>query len=230
MTNRQENKVGMYQGVTTTLDEHADAPGIVPAIPAANGDLKVKIGEILKKDREKGTVTSGKTVAKNQAGNKLIEQTMKVAGPLSAWGYTNANPAVTGVADIKRSFLTRLRDTELAQKATEIYDAAQAYPEQLTDYGITVEVLNELQARIETYKTAMSEQDSSMASRVSAGVSLATLFQEADIILKLRIDPLMEAVRVVNPDFYNAYKAARVIKDLRGSGKRQVAAAAEGLY
>jgi hypothetical protein len=221
MRNNQENKVGMYNGVITVLDNHNGDSDIPRAVFEARDDLKIKVDKITAKDREKATVTSGKTVAEKQAVKQLIDQLMIVGGGLAGWAIVNNNPEAQTVASVRRSYLVRVRDNELVQKAEQIHQLAEQYISNLVDYGINDETLATLKLLTETYQKALGEQESSMATRVSAPVSLTTLFQESDEILKLRLDPLMETVKPVNPDLYNAYKAARVIKDLRGSaGKR----------
>ena len=53
-----------------------------------------------------------------------------------------------------------------------------------------------------------------MAERSAARIALAELFDNADETLKKDLDKLIELVKKDAPQFYNAYYAARVIKDL----------------
>lgn len=227
MNRNQSNKFGMYNGVLSQLDSRSENNNIPQALQTGRDDLQAKIREIEQKDQEKGTVTSGKTVVKNQTGHKLIDQIMIISGPLTAWAVVNDNPEIKAIAGDKRSYLTRIRDNELGQKAEAILNAAEQQLSGLADYGVTQDHLTSLQALIETYRSALGDKESSFADRVSASVSLKTLFQEADEVLKLRLDPLMESIRPIDDDFYYGYKAARVIKDLRGSAGRRTSAATE---
>jgi len=221
MRNYYENKLGMYNGVITLLNKPENTESLSPAAIEAKNDLENKVTEINDKENEKSSATSGKTRAKKLAANRLIEQVMVVSGALLAWSVDNDNPEVQAISNLTRSYLKKIRDNELDLKGKQIYNLAQQHIDNSSNYGINAESLTELQQLSDTYHMALGEQESSMANRVSAGASMATLFQEADEILKLRLDSLMETVKPNNQDLYDAYNAARVIKDLRGSGTRR---------
>ena len=59
---------------------------------------------------------------------------------------------------------------------------------------------------------------------------LSELFVQADEVLKEEIDPMMQVFRMSDAEFYNEYRAARVIRDLgvRHTKPGQPAAAPAG--
>ncbi|NCQ19599.1 MAG: hypothetical protein GW805_14895, partial [Ignavibacteria bacterium] len=57
----------------------------------------------------------------------------------------------------------------------------------------------------------------SFTDRSATRVALTKLFEKTDALLNEEADMLVEVVKESQPDFYNQYFAARVIKDLGGS-------------
>jgi hypothetical protein len=86
-----------------------------------------------------------------------------------------------------------------------------------------------IRQRAEAYENALETKEGSYSVRTSANQALHEAFDQADLILNTRIDPLMEQFRKKEPEFYNAYTQARWIKSLGGGHKaKQEPAAAAG--
>jgi hypothetical protein len=62
---------------------------------------------------------------------------------------------------------------------------------------------------------------SGKADRSSARTALTDYFDEVDVLLVNVIDKLMENFKSSEPQFYNAYQAARVVYDLGGSNVKK---------
>lgn len=117
-------------------------------------------------------------------------------------------------ADVKESYLRRMRDTELVIKARSIYELAVANLAALAPYGITDAKVNALKEKIDSYDTSLGERESGSATRTGARLSLTELFAKTDDILENEIDRQMELLREEYTEFCNEYFAARVIRDL----------------
>jgi hypothetical protein len=214
MTKRHENKLTMYEGVTSFFTNHQELVNSLAALQRSIDAFGAKIEEIKDKSIARNTATAGKTQAKRSAEKELIDSIMAIASGMFAWAIETGNNEVSALTDVRRSYLTQTRDTELAQKAEAIYRAASDNIADLGDYGITTEMVTELSSQIAAYNAALGEREGSMALRSGAVVSLKTLFQEADDILKKRIDRLMETFVNSEPEFYSGYRSVRVIRDL----------------
>ena len=75
-------------------------------------------------------------------------------------------------------------------------------------------MLDDLKSQIAAYDAATKQVSSGMAERVGARTAVSDLFIQADQILKDELDRMMQFFRVGAPEFYNDYRAARVIKDI----------------
>lgn len=75
-------------------------------------------------------------------------------------------------------------------------------------------MLDDLKARIGACETATRDAASEMAERVRAKSAVNDLFAKAYIVLKDELEHLMQIFRLTESEFYNDYRAARVIKDV----------------
>lgn len=210
----QENKLTMYEAVLTLLQENESVLTPYDAMVTSKAEFSTLVGQIRAKGQERGTVTAGKAAGKQQAEDALIAALMEVTAPLYSYGRKSGKTDVKEVADVTEGKLTRMRDTELASRATTIHQKANAEIANLGNYGITVAMLTELQNKITVFSAAIGERESSAAARVGMTMSIAELFDKADEFLNEDFDRLMERVRNSDTEFYNKYFAARVIKDL----------------
>lgn len=141
-------------------------------------------------------------------------QALAAASALYSYGRKTKNTEVQEIANTTESRLRKLRDTELASRATSIHTQAAAHAADLADYGVTATMITDLQAKIADYSAAIGDRESGVADRVGATAALSDLFDQTDDVLTEDLDRLMELVRESQTDFYNKYFAARVIKDI----------------
>jgi hypothetical protein len=137
-----------------------------------------------------------------------------IASPIFAWALETGNNEVKELTNIRKSYLTHVRDTELIRIVESVHKIAVDNLNNLADYGVTSDKVNGLKTDIDEYYESLGMRESGAAERKSAGVSVKSLFYEADGILKNRIDRLMEVFKAGQADFYNIYRAARIIRDL----------------
>ena len=85
-------------------------------------------------------------------------------------------------------------------------------------------MLDDLKARISAYDASLKEVTSGVAERVGARTAVSDLFVQVDEVLKEELDAMMQIFRVTDPELYNDYRAARVIKDLGARHGKNAAA------
>jgi len=214
MTKKQENKRSMYGAVMATLDANNSIIAGVPALANAKADFDRLVKQIDERSIQKREALAGKKVIKDKAEEELIAATIKVSAAAVAFASRNRKIDLKAKADVTPSRLRQMRVTELVNKAIAIHDAAGEVITELTDYGINEQSLVDLNRMITVFDGAIKSREVSLADRSSAGIDLAKLFEDVDLLLKEQIDKLIELVKPDNKQFYDAFQAARVIKDL----------------
>ena len=214
MTDRQENKFTMYEAVSDLLDANTAKTASMPAFVTAFNSFKDAMAAISEKNIQKNTATTGRTATKNQKQTELIEAAVPVAGALYALGTATEDPRLQALGNVKKGYLSNLRDTELTDAVTNIKNLADGYSADLADYGITAAIISALDTKLTAYSSALGTKESSVSTRVAAGKVLEDLFDDADSILKDQLDRMMEMFAPSDQQFYQEYKSAREIKDL----------------
>jgi hypothetical protein len=214
MNKELENKLTMYEAVSTLLGNNESIVTTVPAFVALKNDFTARVQEIHRKAIAKRDATAGKTETKQEAKDSLVSALMAIAAPMYTYARKVKNNEVKDIADVRQSKLEKLRDTELVSRATSIHTQANTIGAALEPYGVTIAMITDLDTKINNFNAALGERESGMAIRSGATTALIDLFNAADELLNEDMDRLIETLRVSNTDFYNEYFAARVIKDI----------------
>ena len=222
MTKNHENKLTMYEAVQTVLDANGTKTAVIPAFAGSIAKFKDVVQSIKGKLREYAGASAGKAVAKGQAQDELLNVLTPVASGLFVLAVAQKNVELQEKVTLSERALRRLRDTEVANRAMVILEMARENLPAIVSYGVTEQMLTDLEARAAKFTAEIGELESGVAGRVVARATMFELFDEADHVLTEEIDRLMEMIRGAQTQFYNEYFAARVIKDL---GLRHRAAA-----
>jgi hypothetical protein len=214
MTNNQENKLTMYEAVQSLLDANSDKTTAVPAFAGTIAKLKGTLQGIKSKATEVEGASAGKVATKNQAEDELLNVLMPVSSALFVLGGAQKDLELKEKANVSESALRKMRDTELVGKASLLLSLANQRAKALGGYGISPEMLTDLEGKISSFSASIGQRESSVAERVGARANLLELFDVADRTLTEELDRMMELVRGSQTQFYNEYFAARVIKDL----------------
>lgn len=214
MNDKQENKLTMYNAVSTLLTANAAKYATVTALSTALTNFQDIIGAISEKNILKNSATAGKTTLKSQERKALIDAIIPVAGGLFALGSATDDPRLKELGDNKKGTLQNLRDTELIDKAILVKNTADAYAAQLVAYGVEALQIADIDTKISSFSSALGGKETSFSTKFAAGSVLSDLFKQGDLILTDQIDRMMEKFNSSDPQFYIEYKNARVIKDL----------------
>lgn len=218
MTKGEENKLSMYKGVQEVLTNNSDIHSAIPVIGEALTSFSGIIGAIDQVNFDFQGSTKGATADKVAKEEVLINQATKLANVLFVFAVKTKNNALKEEFKFSKSYLEKLRDTDLLNKCTQIINTAQNYLTELANYGVSEATITDAQTAYDNFASAFNAQAEKMAERSSEREKLTTLFNDADNVLYEELDPMMELFIDSNPDFYNAYQSARVIKDL-GTGR-----------
>ena len=230
MTSNQSNKYAMYSAAANVLKSHASRTTAIPAFAGSYDRFGGLLTQISDKDKERMGKTSGKVAAKDEAEDSLVMGVMIVSSGLTALARAKGNVQLKGAAHVAESPLRHARPSEQINIGKLTYDLAKANEEDLAQYGISSTMLEDLKTRIGAYETAVKDVASGLAERTGAKTAVSDLFVQADQVLREELDPMMQIFRVTDPEFYNDYRAARVIRDIgvRHNKAGQAAAPAPG--
>ncbi len=209
-----ENKLSMYEAVRSFLKANGDKLAGIPALVSATGDFDTVVEQIKAKGLEVDNSTSGKAQKKADAEEALVDSLLPVSAALLALASVNKDPELKAKVAASESQLRKMRDTDLAKKAEGIRQAGTANLSAAADFGLTQEMLADLDSRIKTFNVALGDRESSVGQRVGAKSAMIELYGVADEILSGRLDNLITLLRKKEPQLCEEYNSTRVIRDV----------------
>jgi hypothetical protein len=214
MTGNQANKHTMYAATVKLLKDSAAKTAVIPAFAGSLAKMESILTQIGDKDKERMGKTTGKHAVMDEAEDALMTATIIVASALSAFARSVGNTQLKERVHISETYLRHARSNEQINIAKITYDLAKANEQGLAAFGVDSTMLDDLMSRVSSFEAAVKQWSSGVAERVGARTAVGELFVQADEVLKEDLDPIMQVFRVKDPEFYNDYRAARVIKDI----------------
>ena len=204
----------MYRSTVELLEKNTTKTASLPAFEVSFGKFGTLVDQIGDKEKERMGKTSGKANARDECEDALVLGTVIVSSALTAYANSIGNAQLKAAVKVSESQLRYARTNEQLNLAKMVLDLATANLAALGPFGVTQAILEDLKARIAAYDAATKQVSSGMAERVGARTAVSDLFIQADQILKDELDRMMQFFRVSAPEFYNDYRAARVIRDI----------------
>lgn len=221
MNNSQQNKLSMYESVAKVLDENKSVWQSLKALNEAVQEFTALLDNLRDKGVQRVKNTTGVTLGKNSKKELMAKKAAQLAA--SAYAYAEKlNDKVLqakfgySVSDIKRS-----DDNNAISLTFAIAEEAEKIQDQLADYGVMPNEVEELKSFCNDFKNSIGEKANVKSGRVAATESLQELFKTADSLLKNQMDKLLLRFQDQSPEFYLTYQNARVIRDLGGRSRKK---------
>ena len=214
MKSNQENKLSMYYAVQRVCAANNLVWGGLPAFVSGFNDFKTSIGKIetILKAQERGILGVAKD--KDAIQDSMIDLSLRVAGAVFAYASDTSNLTLKGKVNYSRSELKRVRDSISGQRCQVIADEANTVIGVLATYGIVPADITLLRAKIIDFTNALSAPRTAIAERKGATDELTKQVRKTDVLLKEKLDKLIEKFKVSSVDFYKLYFDARRIVDI----------------
>jgi hypothetical protein len=211
MTQNQENIVSMFETTIAVLDTNNALWNGKAAFADAVTEAKEGVAAVREASARQESPTSGITDEKMEARTDLEERALEIADQVSALGAKTRNAALMAQVQVTRSSLDLSQDDNLVQTAERIRDAAKDNTAALKPYGINTADITALTNAIDTFSGMKTAPRTAKAARSGATKGVASLIKTTRSIFRNQLDKMMTLFRRSNPDFYNAYLAARII-------------------
>ena len=220
MTTHEENKLSMYLTVLQVTNYFSDEwQGFLPFKTQYQEFLiwVSKIREIRPLQEMKITgVTKDKASVRNNVTDKAIEINEKMYVFASITGNLKLKDRIAYTA----TELKTCRDTVVNDYIQIIHTEAGKYISELEEYDVTQDDLDELKTLNDAFSIIVENPRQAITGRAKATTYLKSYFKEADMIMKERLDKLINYFKDKSPDFWHQFKSARKIIDL-GYGRKK---------
>jgi hypothetical protein len=212
MNNKQTNRVTMFKTVSAYLDSHKSVWSAMSPVAAAVESFQDKIAAIDTAAQQQET-PSGAADTKAEARDALEDVLFLTCEALAVLGHNTNDDDLLALTTVSPSALDILNAQELVNRATTVLDRANARKTELAVLQVTQANLDELTQALQAFATAKEQPRTDTVERMAQTASLSNLIRAANIILRTRIDRLVNLFRRSNPDFVSGYRGARVVVD-----------------
>lgn len=192
---------------------------IVSTIPKFRESLQILlkiIQEINTTSENQGLNRTGLTLDKEKLKKELISQAVMNSNKVAILAKLNNNDTLLKEVKMRESDFTKLSGVTVLEKAKIVYDRTEANIEKLAEQGVTAETQKKFLDTINSFNSLLSMPRSGRAERRRETQKLKVLFAGADEQVEI-MDMAAATVKGEYPDFYNEYRASRVLVDT-GSG------------
>src|ERR1051326_4851813 len=191
MDQKHENRFSMFLTVKEVLEENISHLSEVRKLAEAFTSFSGKVSSIQNLAAEQKENLKGITQDKQHARVNMANLALKIAGAVIAYADDNNNNELKRNVDFSLSELIYGRDTLSKSRCMKILAKATANILVLSDYGITPADLGALEGSIATYSLLLGKPRTAKSIAKAAGAQMLIAFDDADRILKQKIDKLM---------------------------------------
>jgi hypothetical protein len=227
MTKNQENRLSMYFTVLQTGNFHSEVWKDSVAFANRFNEFTSYVNRIDKARQIQLRAITGVTQNKKNVMYKAGESGFLISQSIYSFAISIGDLKLAHRVKFSLNRLMRERDTVIFVKLRDIKEFAQKYVDQLADYGVTQEDIDELGILTEQYASIVEDPRQAITNRSRATKELKDLMTNANTVLTDHLDRLIHLFKSSAPTFYQQFINARKIVNL-GHRKRKEEAAAAG--
>ena len=220
MNKIQYNKIGSHRARLAFLQNAPETKGLVP--------LTARVLAYAKKLEEADTladIQGGRAKAalarRDAALNTMIGASVTVAGLVLSYAAEQGLAELAEESRLKPGDFERVRLQQRVRLAQRLHDVVLPLLPQLADAGVTVEILTDLQKKIDAAAKALPDNRGSTADKKAATAQLVVTVRELDTMEEDQIHSLLLPFQTSNPEFYRRYAARRQVLDLPGTHSKE---------
>jgi hypothetical protein len=189
----------------------------IPAIVSTVQNFSDKLSLLETKDQQQRTITIGVRGNADQMRENSIDEILRFANALKAYGKASGNSILVDQMSVKRYKLSKGSKEDFITLLTIIIDVTVEHGIHLLDYGITQAEIDLLPIMRETVYNGVYSTRKAINERKEATFKMYLLETEIDALLKDELDALMIVLKSAHPEFYRAYGSSRAILEF-GNG------------
>jgi len=209
----------MYLATDKVLDVNRPLFEGLEELTTAQNRLKEYIQQVEANRQVQEANQTGITETKVVMRQELTMLVQKVIAGLTAYSTATKDATLRQKVHYSQTSLARMPDPVFTDVARLILAEARPRVDSLGKYFVMDSDLARLEVLIPQFKAAIPQKRvATNISKVST-LNIADVFAATDKLLKQEIDLLMMPFQFTQPDFYNAYKNARIIVNYSGRGK-----------
>lgn len=218
MEKKQINKLRMFGSVDLVLKNHSELFAQLADLVFAHQRLQDGLTLLGRNRLVQEADNSGLTETKTDFKTNLINRIGFLSAALMSHANSVNDKDLKAKANYSKSDLTQSPDPVLYDIGILMVNLASPILGELSKYFVSDEKIAELNALLSDFKLAIPQKRAANSvTKVSTG-NIGDVIVSISKLLKEEVDVLMRLFEESQPDFYKAYKNARVIVNYSGRG------------
>ena len=211
MDRRDLNSLNMMKSVEQFLTINHLVFADKPIIVAAHEKLKASITEIESKGQTQATDTQIETTLKDLDKDALTEVALRVVAAMGAVATANADIRLKMTADVSKTDLNRMRESDYDTKINAIYQAALPVANELASWDVTMADIESLNTGVTKLMHQIPTNRNIQIKTTQATTEIKARISETSALLHDTLDALLLPYKTLNPTFHGEYLIARAI-------------------
>lgn len=221
MNKNTKNKIAMYKAVKSVIDANQTAWNALPAFGTVYTAFIETLTALEQSAYDQSLATLGVKAEKNVKREELALKTYAISSGIVAFAVLNNDASLIDQMNIGKWELKNAGKTRLLQLVDRVIAKGTAFGNQLSDFGIDSTAMAELQSLRNETEALLDAPRNAIVERRLHTQQINSLRKELDQILYLQLDKLMVVLKAEHPTFFQSYRNARVVVDLKGRKTRR---------
>jgi len=211
MDSKQEDRLSMGIVVTNYV---ATVPGTITEQMPGFTDLFAKceslVNSLRVQKQQQRLNRSGYRRTKSVYREVMVAEGFNIASRIKAYAIAVGDLVLEQEMDIKPSQFERMRDSDVADSCSTIYEKGNALLSNVAPYGVTPENLGKLKEAILKYNEYLPLPRASVVNKKEVTQAIKATFVELDQVLS-NMDVLVTMLKFSSPEFYKKYFMSRKV-------------------
>lgn len=213
MIRSDKNRIQMFRTVKATLEKNKTLWEKVPAFDESFGTFAELLGIIDTTTGKQLAPTTGTTESRDTLRTQLEDELMDVADALGALAHKTKDPVLGSKVELTLSSVGRLDSLRVLDLAQRVLKLAEENATELTRFLHDPKDVEQLKAVTERFEVVQTKPREAIAERALQTRALPELVRAVTLLLRNDLDRQMNLFRRRQPEFFGAYRSARIIVD-----------------
>jgi hypothetical protein len=210
MTDRELNRFSMYESVDDYVLQTLSVTKTIHMFTETHSAFHDCILQVRAKRVVQEVDKTGITARKNEMRADIIKKVLDILRKIEAFAVVGGNVQLEKEVHYNESQMKDTPDSILYDICMVIHEKAKENLEGLNSFGITEAVISDFKNNITNFGETIPKPRAGRVTNKGATSDLKEIFSKADKLL-IKMDALVEVVRMTEPEFYKNYKNSRIV-------------------
>ena len=211
----------MFEAVQVVLSEYFAVFAMLEDLVLGHQRLKDAINLLKRLRQIQEPDRTGLTDTKTDLRKSLVAMILDLMAAIKSYANASKNKDLKSIVGYTETELNHKPDPVLYDIGKLVTDTATPLQPELAKYFLTPEKLENAVIQLDRFDESIPKKRVAISKSKASTENIKKVTRSTSDFLKEEVDVLVELFKTTNPDFYKAYRNARIIIDYGGRGKSE---------